>query len=71
MPEPVAAVEWLDDEFEPAGNGVTLVYDLGATSLDVAVVRTEQDSGRRGLLGPAVRSHEFGGRPLGATPENR
>ncbi|WP_158675612.1 Hsp70 family protein [Nocardia stercoris] len=66
MPEPVAAVEWLDEEFELTGNGLTLVYDLGATSLDVAVVRTEECSGKRGLLGSAVRSHEFGGRPLGA-----
>lgn len=66
MPEPVAAVEWLDAEYGVSENGVTLVYDLGGTSLDIAVVRTEADREERGVLGKAVRSHDYGGRPLGA-----
>ena len=66
MPEPVAAVEWLDAEYGVSENGLTLVYDLGGTSLDVAVVRTEADREERGVLGRAVRSHDYGGRPLGA-----
>jgi|GEM_PF-3151752 len=66
MPEPVAAVDWLDAEYGVSGNGLTLVYDLGGASLDIAVVRTEADRDERGVLGKAVRSHEYGGRPLGA-----
>ncbi|MBF6065781.1 Hsp70 family protein [Nocardia terpenica] len=66
MPEPVAAVEWLDAEYGVSENGLTLVYDLGGNCLDVAVVRTEADRDERGVLGRAVRSYEFGGRTLGA-----
>ncbi|APA96913.1 Cell wall protein IFF6 [Nocardia seriolae] len=65
MPEPVAAVEWLDNEYGISEAGLTLVYDLGGNSLDLAVVRTEADRQERGILGRAERSHEYGGRPLG------
>ncbi|MEC3952717.1 Hsp70 family protein [Nocardia sp. CDC153] len=65
MPEPVAAVEWLDNEYGISESGLTLVYDLGGNSLDIAVVRTEADRDERGILGRAERSHEYGGRPLG------
>ncbi|MBF6331641.1 Hsp70 family protein [Nocardia transvalensis] len=65
MPEPVAAVEWLDAEHGVSDNGLTLVYDLGGSCLDVAIVRTEADRNERGVLGAAVRSHDYGGRPLG------
>ncbi len=66
MPEPVAAVEWLDDEYGVSASCSTLVYDLGANNLDVAVVRTEPEWNQRGVLGSALRSDAFGGRPLGA-----
>ncbi|WP_063000556.1 Hsp70 family protein [Nocardia mikamii] len=66
MPEPVAAVEWLDDEYGLTTSSSTLVYDLGANSLDVAVVRTEAEWNQRGVLGSALRSDAYGGRPLGA-----
>ncbi|WP_155981506.1 hypothetical protein [Nocardia sp. BMG111209] len=65
MPEPVAAVEWLDAEHGVSERGLTLVYDLGGGSLDVAIVRTEADRQERGILGRAMRSHTYGGRPLG------
>ncbi len=65
MPEAVAAVEWLDAEHGVSENGLTLVYDLGGNTLDVAVVRTEGDRDKRGVLGKPMRSHEYGGRPLG------
>ncbi|WP_280267507.1 Hsp70 family protein [Nocardia wallacei] len=65
MPEPVAAVEWLDAEHGVSESGLTLVYDLGGSSLDLAIVRTEGDRDDRGVLGSAVRSHRYGGRPLG------
>ncbi|MGW4241489.1 hypothetical protein, partial [Nocardia sp. NPDC004722] len=65
MPEAVAAVEWLDEEYGISESGLTLVYDLGGNSLDLAVVRTEADVDERGILGRAERSYEYGGRPLG------
>ncbi|NGP09738.1 Hsp70 family protein, partial [Rhodococcus sp. 14C212] len=40
MPEPVAAVRWLDAAQGPLGDGVVVVYDLGARTLDVSVLRT-------------------------------
>ncbi|MEU6584287.1 hypothetical protein [Nocardia sp. NPDC046763] len=66
MPEPVAAVEWLDEEYGISESGLTLVYDLGGNALDIAVVRTESDRDERGILGRAERSKDYGGRPLGA-----
>ncbi|KIA63384.1 hypothetical protein FG87_19495 [Nocardia vulneris] len=60
--EPVAAAEWLARERDTSGLEFVLVYDLGATSLDVALVRV-------GPRQPAhcrirQRSYDFGGRPL-------
>ncbi|MEV5648586.1 Hsp70 family protein [Nocardia sp. NPDC052254] len=66
MPEPVAAAEWLDAEFGVSATGSTLVYDLGANTVDVAVVRTESEWDQRGTVGPGVRSDSYGGRPLGS-----
>ncbi|MEU6560366.1 Hsp70 family protein [Nocardia nova] len=66
MPEPVAAAEWLDAEFGVSATGSTLIYDLGANSVDVAVVRTEPEWDQRGVVGRGIRSDAYGGRPLGA-----
>ncbi|MFI9535044.1 Hsp70 family protein [Nocardia fusca] len=66
VPEPVAAAHWLDTEYGPLGTGFVLVYDLGGNSLDVAVVRTGPDWPDHPVVGNAVRSYEFGARPLGA-----
>lgn len=66
VPEPVAAAEWLDAETGPLATGFVLVYDLGATSLDLGVVRVGPDWPDHPLVGTPVRSREFGGEPLGA-----
>ncbi|MGA6207923.1 Hsp70 family protein [Nocardia testacea] len=66
VPEPVAAAHWLDTEHGPLDTGFVLVYDLGGNSLDVAVVRTGPDWPDHPVVGNAVRSYEFGARPLGA-----
>ncbi len=66
VPEAVAAAEWLDRERGPFESGFVLVYDLGANSLDIAVVRVGPDWPDHPIIGKPVRSHEFGGRPLGA-----
>ncbi|WP_328402520.1 Hsp70 family protein [Nocardia sp. NBC_00403] len=62
VPEPLAAVAWLDTTAE---SELVLVYDLGASSLDLAVVRIESGTAR--LLGRPLRSYDFGGRPFDAS----
>lgn len=66
VPEPVAAVQWLEQENGPLDTGFVLVYDLGGNSLDVTVVRTGPDSPDHQMVGKPLRSYDFGGRPLGA-----
>ncbi|WP_433622118.1 Hsp70 family protein [Nocardia sp. CA-120079] len=56
IPEPIAAAQWLETYSGAAESDLVLVYDLGASCLDLAVVR----AGR--LVGPPVRSYDFGGR---------
>lgn len=58
IPEPVAAVHWLDSAHGPLGDGVVVVYDLGARTLDVAVLRTGAEPE---LLGRPLSSDEVGG----------
>lgn len=66
VPEPVAAAEWLENEYGPLQTGFVLVYDLGGTSLDVTVVRVGPDWDNHPMVGKPLRSYDFGGRPLGA-----
>ncbi|MFC8527555.1 hypothetical protein [Nocardia sp. NPDC057227] len=66
VPEPVAAAEWLEYETGPLTAGFVLVYDLGATSLDLGIVRVGADWPDHPLVGSPVRSRDFGGEPLGA-----
>ncbi|WP_052313720.1 Hsp70 family protein, partial [Nocardia thailandica] len=65
-PEPVAATEWLEVEKGPLAPGFVLVYDLGATTLDLTVVRVGPDWPHHPMVGTPVRSRDFGGKPLGA-----
>lgn len=65
IPEPVAAAEWLAHEHGPLESGFVLVYDLGATSLDVTVVRVGPDWPDHPIVGNPRRCYDFGGRPLG------
>ncbi|WP_157111763.1 Hsp70 family protein [Nocardia beijingensis] len=66
VPEPVAAAEWLEHEHGPLETEFVLVYDLGGTSLDVSIVRVGPDWDDHPMIGKPVRSHDFGGRPLGS-----
>lgn len=66
VPEPVAAVQWLEQENGPLDPGFVLVYDLGGNSLDVTIVRTGPDWPDHPMVGKPLRSYDFGGRPLGA-----
>ncbi|NGP30148.1 Hsp70 family protein, partial [Rhodococcus aetherivorans] len=58
MPEPVAAVRWLDAAQGPLGDGVVVVYDLGARTLDVSVLRTGAEPV---LLGRPIGSEDVCG----------
>ncbi|WP_446225142.1 Hsp70 family protein [Nocardia sp. IBHARD005] len=64
-PEPVAAAEWLEIDRGPLEPGFVLVYDLGATSLDLTVLRVGPDWPHHPMVGTPTRSTDFGGKPLG------
>ncbi|MGW4715287.1 Hsp70 family protein [Nocardia sp. NPDC004260] len=66
VPEPVAAAEWLEHEHGPLDTDFVLIYDLGGTSLDVSIVRVGPDWDNHPMIGKPIRSHDFGGRPLGS-----
>lgn len=54
--EAVAAMRWLTGSRGSQGPKATVVFDLGATSLDVTVL-----SGRPGILGTPIRSEDISG----------
>ncbi|MGW4357059.1 Hsp70 family protein [Nocardia sp. NPDC004582] len=58
VPEPAAAMRWLQDVRDSSHDGAMVVYDLGATGLTVSVARTGAMSG---LLGEPVRSTTVAG----------
>lgn len=58
VPEPMAAMRWLQEVHESSHDGAMVVYDLGATGLTVSVVRTGALSG---LLGEPVRTSSVSG----------
>ncbi|MFD6395024.1 Hsp70 family protein [Nocardia sp. NPDC060259] len=65
VPEPVAAAEWLEVDQGPLAPGFVLVYDLGANSLDLTVLRVGPDWPHHPMVGTPMRSTDFGGKPLG------
>ncbi|MGO4617384.1 Hsp70 family protein [Nocardia sp. 2YAB30] len=58
VPEPTAAVRWLDAAHGPLADGAVVVYDLGGSGLTVSVVRTGDHAG---LLGTPLRSTDIAG----------
>ncbi|MFF0608889.1 Hsp70 family protein [Nocardia tengchongensis] len=58
VPEPAAAMRWLQDVHGSSRDGAMVVYDLGATGLTVSVARTGAMSG---LLGEPVRTTAVAG----------
>ncbi|WP_185981690.1 Hsp70 family protein [Skermania sp. ID1734] len=58
VPEAVAAAHWLNAARGPLDDGAVVVYDLGASSLDVSVVRT---GGEPEVLGKPIRSEDIAG----------
>nr|WP_169310457.1 Hsp70 family protein [Rhodococcus oryzae] len=58
VPEPVAAVAWLEAAHGTLGDAIVAVYDLGGAGLDISLVRTGTDAG---LLLPSTFTTRFGG----------
>lgn len=58
VPEPTAALRWLESAHGPLGDGAVIVYDLGATGLTVSVVRTGDHAG---VLGTPLRTTDIAG----------
>ncbi|MBY4016257.1 Hsp70 family protein, partial [Rhodococcus fascians] len=58
VPESVATMRWLEVTRGTQSDGLAVVYDLGATALDVTLMRTGSDAG---VVGTGVHSQEFGG----------
>ncbi|MBM4491347.1 Hsp70 family protein [Rhodococcus hoagii] len=56
--EATACLRWLESARGPQDDGVVVVYDLGAASLDVSVMRTGAEAG---LLGRTLRSEDVTG----------
>ncbi|BAH55766.1 hypothetical protein MLGJGCBP_02600 [Rhodococcus sp. T7] len=60
VPEPVAALAWFEAEHGPLSDGVALVCDLGADSLDLTIVSGGTNDGSDPIVGRPLRSTEFG-----------
>lgn len=58
VPESFAAMRWLEGSRGVPGDGLTVIYDLGATSLGITLMRTGDDAG---TIGNGVHSQDFGG----------
>ncbi|MDV6266517.1 Hsp70 family protein [Rhodococcus globerulus] len=57
--EPIAVVDWLRTSGHPDSDGLTVVFDLGARSLDVTVVTTT--GGNTTIVGKPLHSDDIGG----------
>lgn len=58
VPESFAAMRWLEGLRGPADDGLTVIYDLGAGSLGITLMRTGAEAG---TIGAGVHSQDFGG----------
>ena len=58
VPESFAAMRWLEGSRGAQSDGLTVIYDLGATSLAITLMRTGSDAG---VIGTGVHSQDFGG----------
>ncbi|MGA9871581.1 MAG: Hsp70 family protein [Rhodococcus sp. (in: high G+C Gram-positive bacteria)] len=58
VPESFASMRWLEVSRGEPGEGLTVIYDLGATSLGITLMRTGSEAGS---IGNGVHSTDFGG----------
>nr|WP_300397414.1 Hsp70 family protein [uncultured Rhodococcus sp.] len=58
VPESFAAMRWLEGSRGTPGDGLTAIYDLGANSLGITLMRTGSEAG---TIGNGVHSQDFGG----------
>ena len=50
VPESVATMRWLEVTRGPQSDGLAVVYDLGATALDVTLMRTGSEAGPHRII---------------------
>ncbi|QBJ95963.1 Hsp70 family protein [Rhodococcus sp. ABRD24] len=53
-----ACMRWLEESRGPLQDGLVVVYDLGASTLDITLIRTGTEPA---MLGKPIRSEDFGG----------
>ncbi len=58
VPESVATMRWLEGSRGKSSDGLTVIYDLGATSLDITLVATGSEAR---TIGSGAHSTDFGG----------
>lgn len=58
VPESFASMRWLEASRGEQSDGLTVIYDLGATSLGITLMRTGSEAG---TIGNGVHSQDFGG----------
>lgn len=58
VPDSAAAMRWLEGSRGAASDGLVVIYDLGAHSLDVTLMRTGAEAG---TIGAGANSTDFGG----------
>ncbi|WP_261392914.1 Hsp70 family protein [Rhodococcus sp. BP22] len=58
VPDSAAAMRWLEGSRGAASDGLVVIYDLGASSLDITLMRTGAESG---TIGAGANSTDFGG----------
>uniref|UniRef100_UPI000A588CDB Hsp70 family protein n=1 Tax=Rhodococcus opacus TaxID=37919 RepID=UPI000A588CDB len=59
--EAQAVMTWLERTRGTLGDALTVIYDLGGTSLDITLFRSDAHGTETGVLGKPVRSEDFGG----------
>lgn len=58
VPDSAAAMRWLEGSRGAASDGLVVIYDLGAHSLDITLMRTGAEAG---TIGAGANSTDFGG----------
>ncbi|WP_169914659.1 Hsp70 family protein [Rhodococcoides yunnanense] len=58
VPDSAASMRWLEASRGASSDGLTVIYDLGATSLDITLMRTGR---QQASIGPGVHSEDLGG----------
>lgn len=58
VPDSLASMRWLEASRGASSDGLVVIYDLGASSLDITLMRTGSE---QGPIGTGIHSEDFGG----------